>query len=158
MANQPRFFNVSFNFDLGEAANGAYPFRGINVNNCFFMKRDGTFINTTQELNSYINNHNEDLIIVRRGQQGNYTIPNVNNFDTYPELFDPNNPDIDRHGGEGNGQDIGVDEPYKITDVTKGQLEHFSGREAAVVTGGKRRKRTKRRQTKRRKYSKRRKH
>lgn len=152
MANQPRFFNVIFTFDLGDAENGAYPFRSIQVENCYFMKRDGSFIDTAQELRQKINSANEDLIIVRRGQQNDVVIPNVNNFDTYPELFDPTTID--------NREDIEVNEPYKITAGTKDYLAHFEGRDAAptVVTGGKRRKRIKRRQTKRRKYSKRRKH
>jgi hypothetical protein len=155
MERPARFFNVSYNFDLGEAANGGYPYRRIQVNNCFFMKRDGTFINSTEELNSY----NGDLIIVRRDQQGNYAIPSIDNFDNYPELFDPNNPDADRNRGQNNGEDIGVNEPYKITDITRGEIEHFSGREIVAMTGGKRRKNTKRRKhTKRRKQSKRRKH
>lgn len=156
MERPRKFFNVSYNFDLGEAANGGYPYRRIQVNNCFFMKRDGTFINTTEELNNY----DGDLIIVRRDPQGYYDVPSVDDIDNnYPELFDPNNPDADRHRGEGIGQDIGVNEPYKITDVTRGEIEHFSGREIVVVTGGKRRKQSKRRkQPKRRRHTKRRKH
>ena len=102
MANPTKFFNVSYNFDLGEAANGDNPYRDLKINDCFFMKRDGTFITTPEELNSY----NDDLLIVRRSQQGEYDIPNVNNFDNYPELFDPNNPDADRNRGQNNGEDI----------------------------------------------------
>jgi hypothetical protein len=148
MANPTRFFNVSYNFDLGQAANGGYPYRRIQVDNCFFVKRDGTFVNTTEELN----NGNEDVLIVRRGPQGDYNIPDVANFDNYPELFDPNNPDADRNNN-------GINEPYKITDVTKGEIENFSSRYVNTTNGGKRRKQTKRRKhTKRRKQTKRRRH
>jgi len=118
------FFDVGYYFDLGEAANGGYPFRNIQVNNCFFMKRDGTFIDTTEELKNYDN----DLLIVRRDQQGNFNIPNKNNFDNYPELFDPDNPDADRGRGEGIGEDIGVNNPYKITEITQREIDYFSSK------------------------------
>ena len=161
MATPNNFFNVRYNFDLGQDANGGYPYRQIRVDNCFFMKRNGTFINTTEELNELNNLNNEDLLIVRRNQQGNYDIPEVENFDNYPELFDPNNPDNNRNQGNNIGEGIGTNEPYKITDVTKGEIENFSSRYINITNGGKRRKQTKRRkqskgkkQTKFKKYSK----
>jgi hypothetical protein len=160
METPNKFFNVRYNFDLGQAANGGYPYRQISIDNCFFMKRNGTFVNTRQELNNITqqlnNNNNEDLLIVRRNQQGNYDIPDIGNFDNYPELFDPNNPDANRNQGNNIGEGIGINEPYKITNVTKGEIENFSSREIVVTTGGKRKKQTKRRkQFKRRKFSKR---
>ena len=118
MENQPKFFNVRYNFDLGEAANGNNPYRQISVDNCFFMKRDGTFVNTVYELTQLNTPNAGDLLMVRRSPQGNYDIPNIGNFDNYPELFDPLNPDADRHRGEGPRQDIGANEPHKITNVT----------------------------------------
>jgi hypothetical protein len=103
---------------------------------------------------------------VRSSQGGEYDIPNVDNFDNYPELFDPLNPDADRNGGQEPGQDIGENLPFKITDVTRGEIENFSAKQIVFrMRGGKRRKQTKRRkqskrrkQTKRRKQSKRRKY
>ena len=134
MANPTKFFNVSYNFDLGEDANGDNPYRNLRINDCFFIKRNGTFITTPEELNNY----NGDLLIVRRSQQGEYDTPNVDNFDNYPELFDPANPDADRNGEVGgDGTDIGANKPYKITDVTKGTIEHFSAKPTVFrVRGG----------------------
>ena len=150
MEGQPTFFNVSFNFDLGESANGGYPYRTININYCFFMKHDGTFVNTVNELNTT----EENLLVVRKPTQAAYELPDLENFNNYPELFDPDNPDADRHRGQGRGQDIGTNEPYRITYVTRGELEHFSASLTPIITGGKRKKQTKRK----RKYSKRRKY
>lgn len=154
----PTFFNVRYNFDLGQDANGGYPYRIIRVDNCFFMKRDGTYVNTVEELNQLNIPNTEDLLIVRRSPQGNYDIPDIENFDTYPELFNPLNPDADRHGGEGQNQDIGANEPYKITVVTKDEIEAFSAERINVENGGKRKRKRKskrRKQSKRRKFSKR---
>ena len=114
MAGLPTvFFNADYHFDLGEAALGNYPFRTISVNSCFFMKRDGTFVTSEFELFST----REELIIVRCVQQRNCILPDRANFDNYPELFDPNNPDAYR-GSEGRrGQDIGENQPFKIWNI-----------------------------------------
>jgi hypothetical protein len=162
------FFNVKYSFNLEEREDGGNPFPRINVDNCFFMKRNGTFVNTIQSLknlNRYNNDDDEDILIVRRSPQGNYDIPNIANFDNYPELFDPLNPDDDRHRNNSPNQDIGANEPYKITNVTKGEIENFSSNYVSTSQGynhrkqSKRRKHSKRRkQSKRIKQSKRRKH
>jgi len=35
MTNPSKFFNVSYNFDLGEDANGDNPYRDLRINDCF---------------------------------------------------------------------------------------------------------------------------
>ena len=78
------------------------------------MKRNGTFVNSIDELASFLYDENEskDLLIVRCKQ--NCEIPNVDNFNNYPELFNPSN----------NAPKIAKNTPYKITTLTKGELEN----------------------------------
>jgi len=33
-----KFFNVSYNFDLGEHENVDNPYRNLKINDCFFIK------------------------------------------------------------------------------------------------------------------------
>lgn len=116
------FFNAIFHFNLGEGPNEdgnerGYPFRTIGVRNCFFMKRNGTFVNSIDELDSFLDDHeneSKDLLIVRCDQKRNCEIPNVENFNNYPELFNPSNTE----------KEIAENTPYKITSTTKGELEN----------------------------------
>jgi hypothetical protein len=143
----PPRFNVTYNFELSpEDAHGGNPYRILMVNNCSFMKLDGTFVNTAEELQQLNQLNTEDLIIVRRGNE--LLIPDPADFNDFPEFFDPTNPRAN----------VDVNEPYKITNITKGEIENLSAQRINVESGGKRKRKSKRRkQSKRRRQSKRRK-
>ena len=106
------FFNVVFHMFLDEDDDS---FATLRINNCFFIKRDGLYVTTIEELNDLFRfNRREfrgyDVLIVRCNQQRNCTIPDLHNFNAYPELWDinsdrPNRPRI---------QYIDENEPQRI--------------------------------------------
>ena len=103
-----RRFNVTYNFELSpENAHGESPFRQLTVNNCSFRKLDGTYVDTVEELQQLNQLNTEPLIIVRRGNE--FIEPDPAGFNDFPEFFDPQFP----------RQIVDVNEPYKITNVTK---------------------------------------
>jgi len=92
MSTPTSFFDANFHFNLGEGPNKGYPFRTIGVRNCFFMKRNGTFVNSIDELDSFLDDHeneSKDLLIVRCDQKRNCEIPNVENFNKNNEKRKP---------------------------------------------------------------------
>lgn len=143
----PPRFNVIYYFELSpEHAGVGSPFRQLTVNNCSFRKLNGTYVNTVEELRQLNNMNTEDLIIMRRGNE--FVQPDLANFNNFPEFFDPQFP----------REIVDVNEPYKITNVTKGEIEHLSTELTPTSSGGKRRRQSKRRkQSRRKKQSRRRK-
>ena len=142
-----RRFNVTYYFELSpEDVHGGSPFRQLRVNNCSFRKLDGTYVDTIEELQQLNHSNTEPLIIVRRGNE--FIEPDLAGFNDFPEFFDPTEPrDV-----------VDVNEPYKITNVTKGEIEQLSAVFTPTSSGGKRKRKSKRRkQSRRRKQSKRRK-
>jgi len=147
MSTPIAFFNANFHFNLGEGPNKGNPFRTIDVRNCFFMKRNGTFVNSIDELDLFLDdyeNESKDLLIVRCVQKRNCEIPNVENFNNYPELLNPDN----------RTTEINENTPYKITSTTKGELEN----KVTINVAGKHKKKssTKKRKSKSLRHKKRR--
>ena len=120
-----KLFNVRFEFSrLGrpgaaELDEDTNPFPQIIINDCFFVKRSSNkTVNTIEELESLLDRESgSDLLIMKKtgDARGNVPGPNVDLFDTYPELFEPSNPD---------DPIFRVNTVYKFTSTTRRYLEH----------------------------------
>jgi hypothetical protein len=188
MNNPITFFNVNLNFDLGTLTDltpeNTLPYRSFNIRKVCFMRRDGTYLSTCAEVQTSLSFQHDLLndpdpisdtdVIMARCPENYNTIPNDNrpdadNFNDYREFFDTRN--YPNNFLYLNNSIIAENELYKITNVTKGELEGTTCNvyvgdnilEGDPNTGGKKyskkRKQSKRkkqrRQSKRRKRSKR---
>ena len=175
------FFNVVLDFNLGTLTEltpgNTFPYRSFNIRKVCFMRRDGMYLSTCDQvqtslsfqldlLNDPDNPISDTDVVMARCPENYNTIPNdnrpdANNFNDYQEFFDTRNyPNNFLY----LNNFIAENELYKITNVTKGELE---GSTCNVyvdpLLGGKKyskkrkqsKRRKQRRQSKRRKRSKR---
>ena len=128
------FFNVNLNFDLGRLTDltpgNTLPYRSFNIRKVCFMRRDGTYLSTCAEVRTSLSFQHDlpsdtDVVMARCPENYN-TIPNDNrpdadNFNDYQEFFDTR--DYPNNFLYLNNSIIAENELYKITSVTKGELE-----------------------------------
>jgi len=107
MASQPTvFFNVLFT--MNPLPPERSPFPVLLVDNCFFINRSGEYVSLEALRELFWYGPGFDILIVRCDRQVDCVIPDLANFDNYPEFWDPTKP---------NGREIqyiNENEPHRI--------------------------------------------
>ena len=106
MANQPTVFFHAFFTMNPLPPERTFPL--LLVDNCFFINRSGEYVSIEALRDLFWYGPGFDVLIVRCDRQADCVIPDLANFDNYPEFWDPTKP---------NGREIqyiAENEPHRI--------------------------------------------